>query len=116
MALLFNKTKNQLIVQKLETASSFMQRLVGLIGKRELSNAGLWIPSCSSIHTCFMRFPIDLAFVNDEMKVIKVMTAVKPWRFVVPVGNAYGVFELPKGVGTNITLGDILHVDANFNR
>ncbi len=116
MAKLMNKTKNEMLVPKVNTASNFMQRLVGLMGKREIGNAGLWIPSCNSVHTCFMNFPIDLAFVDSKMTVVALKHEVKPWRLVLPVAKAYGVFELPKGSNTRISLGDLLHVDENTDR
>ncbi len=116
MAALFNKTKNQVIVPHLETASGLKRRLVGLMGRKEFVNVGLWIPSCNSIHTCFMNFPIDLAFVDSKMNVVEVKHDVRPWRLVLPVLKAYGVFELPKGAASKINVGDILHVDENSNR
>lgn len=110
MATLMNQTKNEVIVQTLEVATNFSRRLIGLMGRKTLINAGLWIPACNSIQTCFMNFPIDLVFVDRKMNVVAIRNAVKPWRIVPPVFSAYGVFELPRGTVEKINLGDVLHV------
>jgi uncharacterized membrane protein (UPF0127 family) len=116
MAKLINKTKNLTVVQKVATATSLLQRLMGLMGRKQMVGEALWIPSCNSIHTCFMRFSIDLAFVDQSMSVVAIRQNVKPWRMVLPISKAYGVFELPNGSLANLSLGDVLHVDENFNR
>ncbi len=118
MAKLLNKTKNTIIVAEIRQATGFLARLVGLIGKRSLNNSGLWIPSCNSVHTCFMRFPIDLIFVDENLNVVQTKNDVRPWRLVLPVKDADSVFELPAGTldQNNLAIGDSLHVDENFNR
>jgi len=116
MAKLVNISKNEVIVRNVRTASTLLKRLVGLIGTKELTNSALWIPCCNSIHTFFMNFPIDLAFVDSDMNVVAVKEKVKPWRLVPPIFKAYGVFELPVGLAARINLGDVLHVDADPDR
>ncbi len=116
MPKLLNKTKNEILVPTVEVANSFSKRLIGLMGRKSLTNEGLWIPSCNSIHTCFMNFSIDLAFVDSKMNVVAIKHQVKPWRLVLPILKAYGVFELPSGTATRISVGDVLHVDANSDR
>jgi len=50
-----------------------------------------------SFHTCFMRFPIDFVFMDENKKVVEIHENVKPWRFVRPQTPAMYVLELPAG-------------------
>jgi uncharacterized protein len=63
------------------TTSSF-DRLKGWMGRREIAaRDALLIQPCNSIHTCFMRAPIDVVFVDRAARVIGVRADVGPWRF-----------------------------------
>ncbi|RME17036.1 MAG: DUF192 domain-containing protein [Bdellovibrio sp.] len=95
---LIDKTKNKVIVSHLKKASSFSERLVGLLSKTSLKdNEGLWIPHCNSIHTFFMKFPIDAVFVNKQLIVQTLHPHLQPWRITWPNLKAHSVFELPSG-------------------
>ena len=110
---LINQTKNNIISEKLEKADSFLLRLKGLLGRTVLAdNEALWIEHCSSIHTFFMNFSIDVIFVDRNLKVKKLYEDVRPGRLTWPAWGASSVFELPKGkiALKNINLGDQLNV------
>ena len=69
---------------KAKVARSFFERARGLIGAKDLApNEGLLIERCNAIHTCFMSFAIDAAFLDAEDRVVKVVKAIRPWRFFV---------------------------------
>jgi uncharacterized protein len=69
----------------------------GLLGRPSLElDEGLLLCPASSIHTAFMRFPIDAVFVDAEGRVLRVADRVKPWR-AVAVKGAQAVVELPAG-------------------
>lgn len=71
---------------------------MGLMGRKGLDEGeALYIAPCSSIHTFFMRFPIDVAFVDRENRVVKVAEAVKPWRVLMGAKGAHAVVELSAG-------------------
>ena len=54
---------------------------MGLMGKRELADgAGLYLRPCSSIHMFFMRFPLDVAFVDGDGQVVRLYHGLRPWR------------------------------------
>ena len=102
------------LASRLATAENFVTRSVGLLGKSSLPQGeGLWIKRCNSIHTFFMRFPIDAVFVDDKLKVVSVYRALKPWRLTRLHFRASSVFELPAGtLGTDaIAVGDQLCVE-----
>ena len=78
-------------------ADSFASRLSGLLGRRGLeAGEGLLIPRTSSVHTHFMRFAIDVVFLDAEGRVAKIARALRPWRFAGARG-AEDVLELPAG-------------------
>jgi uncharacterized membrane protein (UPF0127 family) len=62
-------------------ADSMFARMRGLLGRRGLeSGEGLLLRPAPSIHTFFMRFPIDVVFIARDGEVVKVVPALKPWR------------------------------------
>jgi uncharacterized protein len=78
-------------------AESFGSRLRGLLGSRGLEpGQGLLIPRTSSVHTHFMRFAIDVVFLDADGRVAKIARALRPWRFAGARG-AQDVLELPAG-------------------
>lgn len=110
---LVNASKNKTVATKLEVAKSFWSRVVGLLGRKDLhSEEALWINSCNGIHTCFMKFPIDVVFVDSEFKIESVHTDIKPWRFVWAGEKGKSVIELRGGRASELKLeiGDQLHV------
>jgi uncharacterized protein len=57
-------------------------RMRGLLGRDGLrSGEGLLIRPANSIHTFFMRFAIDVVFIDRAGVVLKVVSALRPWRF-----------------------------------
>jgi uncharacterized membrane protein (UPF0127 family) len=110
---LINTTKNTLLAEHVERATKFADRLRGLLGRNSLaSNSTLWIDRCPSIHTFFMRFAIDVVFVDREHNVRACYENVGPWRWLAPVRGARSVYEF--SVGTiargKIEVGDQLNV------
>jgi uncharacterized membrane protein (UPF0127 family) len=92
----------RVVVDDLELARSSWSRFMGLMGRRSLERGkGLWIEPCNSIHMFFMRFAIDVLFLDKQGRVKKVMLNLKPWRISPIVFGARTVVELPSG-----TLGD----------
>ena len=71
-------------------------RLRGQLGRRQ--PVPMLIAPCSAVHTCFLRFPLDLVFVDADCNVLKVAEGVRPWRFVACRG-AKAVLELPTASG-----------------
>lgn len=70
----------RIILQRVDVAAGFFGRAVGLLGRSSLPpSTGLEIAT-SSIHTFFMRFALDLVYLDSEKRVLKVVRAIKPWR------------------------------------
>ena len=69
---------------KAEIARTFAERAKGLIGRRGLvPGTGMLITHCNAVHTFFMRFPIDVTFLDGAGTPVKIVRHVKPWRFLV---------------------------------
>lgn len=108
------KRDDIILVPRLEVATSFWARSKGLLGRRELpAGNALWIKPCNSVHTFFMKFPIDLIFLDRDLRVLKTIANVPAGRLTLPVWKASSVIELPAGflAGTNVQTGERLYVD-----
>lgn len=109
--MLYNVNKNNTVLEQVKLADGFFQKFKGLMGRKKLSKSeGLMLLSCNSIHTCFMRFPIDVVFLNMNHEVIEIKKGLKPWRMVKYVKKAYITVEMAEGTVEykNIELGDLL--------
>jgi uncharacterized protein len=78
-------------------AESPRKRMRGLLGRRELpSGEGMLLRPAPSVHTFFMRFPVDVVFLDWDLRVVRVSPAVKPWR-TAGCRGARAVLELRAG-------------------
>jgi uncharacterized protein len=92
-----NLTRGAVLASNLEVAGNHKQRSKGLLGRDGLSaGEGLWIIPCESVHTFFMRFPIDLVYLDNEHRIRKVRSAVGAWRLSACL-SAHSVLELAAG-------------------
>ena len=79
----------------LEVADSTGKRVKGLLGRDGIDGALLLRPA-KSVHTLGMRFPIDVAFVDRDLVVVRTV-AMRPWRLGRIVFKAHGVIEAEAG-------------------
>lgn len=92
-----NQTRNTVLGDAVEVADTSEKRRVGLLKHARLDpGSGLWIVPCESVHTFFMKFPIDLVYLDKQRKVRKVRHAVPPWRLSACLA-AHSILELPAG-------------------
>jgi uncharacterized protein len=109
----FNLTREKILADSLDVADTFVKSLLGLIGKSPLTEGqGLWIKPCQSIHTFWMRFPIDVMFLDKDGKVVHLIDCMKPFRVSKHVTKARSVLELPAHtIGHSRTqLGDCIEI------
>ncbi len=88
---------------KIITAKTYMQKLTGLMGKKNI-NYGMFFPGVSSIHTYFMKESIDVIGLNDAMIVTSIYENVKPNKILI-LKNANHTLELPKGESKHYHIG-----------
>jgi uncharacterized membrane protein (UPF0127 family) len=94
-----------IVCKRCRVADAFFSRFIGLLGRRALAeHEGLLLHPASSIHTFFMRFPIDVVFVGPDGAVRKVVRNLRPWRITGSRGSR-AVLELPAGTCARLALG-----------
>jgi uncharacterized membrane protein (UPF0127 family) len=75
----FNATRGTLLANSLEVADTGTQAQQGIAWPKELApGEGLWIVPCESVHTFFMKFPIDLVYIDRKNRIKKVVRNVVP--------------------------------------
>lgn len=93
----FNRTRHTVLGTSVQMADCGATRRKGLLGRSGLSSGeGIWIVPCESVHTFWMKFPIDLVYLDRNKKVKKVRSGVGPWR-VSACLSAHSVLELVSG-------------------
>ena len=99
-----------LLVCRARVASSFGARFRGLMLTSSLeAGTGLLFPRTSSVHTQFMRYPIDVVFLDAERRVVSIRPKLRPWRFASCRGSS-SALELAGGEAARLGLaeGDVL--------
>lgn len=105
--MILNKTTNELINVKIINANTFFKRFKGLMGKKDIDFAMLFCNlKDSSIHTHFMRFEIDVYFL-DKKKTVFEKATLKPWKFYKPKKQASYILETKKDC-LKLKIGDKL--------
>jgi len=86
-------------------ADRWLSRVVGLMFRSRLEpGEALWIPRCSAVHTCFMRFRIDLVFLDESLRVTRIAESVGPFRARYGGRQARSVLELAAGTASRLGL------------
>lgn len=110
---LLSKTGNKIIALDVMMADSFLGRLRGLLGRKSIKEEQcMMIVPCNSIHTFFMKFPIDAVFVDKDHKVVLIIHDIHPGRISPLVKTAHAVIEMQSGkaVREGISIGDVLQI------
>lgn len=93
-----NETRGTVIANDCLVAGSLWRKTLGLHLLPKLRpGAGLLLPGVTTIDTIFMRYPIDLVFMDRSCRVTRVVHAMKPWRMVLGGGGGHDCLELPAG-------------------
>lgn len=103
-----NLTINGSSICEVEIADTFLTRLKGLMFIKEAPPKGLFLKKCNSIHTFFMKFNIDVVFLDKDNKVIKIIRGLKPGKIVSPVKGVSSVVEGKEGLFDDIEVGQRL--------
>jgi uncharacterized membrane protein (UPF0127 family) len=109
-----NITRASVLAERCEVARSFLARGRGLMGREALgAGEGLLIEPCSSVHSFFMRFPIDVVFADRAHRVVGLTSSMPPNRPYAGAWRARYVVELPAGTieATGTEIGDVLKVE-----
>lgn len=108
----FNRTTNRFVAERAGLANTSESRRRGLLKHTGLQpGEGLWIVPCEAVHCFFMRFSIDIVFLDRRRRVVKLSPSVRPWRIAVCL-KAHSVLELPEGQieSAGLRVGDELEI------
>lgn len=103
------------IASRVQLANTFLTRLRGLMFTRRLeSGAGLWLRPCQSIHSFWMFYSIDAVFLDRQLRIVKLVENLRPFRLTVPHLAAHSVLELEPGTIARhaLKVGDQLAVES----
>ena len=93
-----NMDTGRVIASHVGVADTRATRAVGLLQHDRLApGEALWIVPSRGVHTCWMRFAIDVIALDEQGVVIDRVTDMKPWRIRLPRRGTAGVLELPAG-------------------
>jgi uncharacterized membrane protein (UPF0127 family) len=104
-----NTTRNAVLATGVRVADTHWQRMRGLMLRAALApGEALWIVPSRGVHTCWMRFPIDVVALDEAGRVVDLVPAMAPWRLRMPRPATAGVLELEAGslASTGTQLGD----------
>ena len=107
-----NQTRNTILADKADLADTSEKRRTGLLKHTHLDPGhGLWIVPCESVHSFFMKFTIDVLYLDRQYRVKRIRPEMVPWR-VSACLTAHSVLELPAGtiVRTGTQAGDQLEI------
>ena len=103
-----------IVCERCEIPKGSFGRMRGLLGREGLEQgAGMLLDSAPSVHMFFMRFPIDVVFLDRGWTVVRVVHALRPWR-VAGARRAVAALELPAGAAAGVGLeeGDVLVLEV----
>ena len=109
---LFDETTGVEVASALELADTPLKRMRGLLGRGGLEpGEGMRFEPGGAIHTMFMRFAIDVVFLDRDDRVLKVVHSLRPWRFA-RAGGTRALVELRAGTlaGLDVHSGDVVTV------
>ncbi len=104
----------QCIATDVRLANTFLTRLRGLMFRRRLApGGGLWLRPCQGIHTFWMFFAIDAIFLDRELRIVRLIENLRPFRLTRPHFAAHSVIELnPHTISKyGVRVGDQLTVE-----
>jgi uncharacterized membrane protein (UPF0127 family) len=108
-----NRTRNTILADAAEVADTSEKRRTGLLKHERLDpGQGLWIVPCESVHSFFMKFAIDLVYLDRNSRVRKIRHRMVPWR-VSACLSAHSIIELPAGAvaASGTQAGDQLEME-----
>jgi len=113
MLKIYHRATGQCLAERVVLANTFLTRLRGLLGRRRLApTEALWLRPCNGVHTLGMIFAIDVIFLDDQLRVVKLIENLRPFRLTVPHLGARSVVEMAAHSAAHAALkvGDQLRV------
>ena len=115
---LYHVERELVLVENLMMATTFIRRLRGLMFTAELlPGEGLFLSPCNSVHTFFMRYPLDVLFLDGQMQILRCLSCIQPNRISPLIRGARHAVEMPAGniKQYGISAGDSLLISETHN-
>jgi uncharacterized membrane protein (UPF0127 family) len=110
------RDSSRIVIEKLAIADRFWSRFLGLQFRRALPpGEGMLLVPCSSIHTMWLWFPIDVAMLDRTGQVLAVQGAIRPWRLVFAPRGTCAVLEAAAG-NLHLAVGEIVALHSPSGR
>lgn len=113
MAKVIRKLDGKILFSECDVADNAFARMRGLLGREGLRETqAVWFMPCNSIHTFFMGFAIDAAFLDKKGEVIAIYDSIVPWRLTRIHLRAKSVLESAAGSlkRLGIKKGEVLEI------
>lgn len=98
------------VIKNVLLADTFIERFKGYMFRRKPHYEAIIIKPCNSIHTFFMKFPIDVLFINEDMEIIKKIGHLKPGKIILPVKGSRMVIEGRAGLFQDFKIGSKIEI------
>lgn len=98
----------KIVLKEVFVADTFFSRLLGYMFQKTPHHNGIYFKPCNSIHTFFMRFDIDVLFLDANYQVIKRVNCMGKGKIIKPIAKANIVLESYAGAFSKVNIGDVL--------
>jgi hypothetical protein len=110
--MIHNKSKNKIVAKEYVKCYDTVSKTFGLMFRKQIKPL-IFIfkqPKIYSLHTYFVKFPIDIVFLNDCFEVVEIKKNLKPFKSYKPKNKASFVLELPEHsiINANVEIGDTI--------
>jgi uncharacterized membrane protein (UPF0127 family) len=111
--IIIHEKSGQILGQRIKLANTFCSRLSGFMFRESIEPYdGLFLVRNNSVHNCFVRFSLDIVFINKDNEIVKIIRNFHPWRFSRIYFRARHTIEFSAGtISDSIVVGDKLIID-----
>jgi uncharacterized protein len=110
---IYHRATGQCLAEEVTLANTFFKRLRGLMFRRSLAESeALWLRPCNGVHTFWMLFAIDVIFLDRQLRIVKLVENMRPFRVASPKLVASSVVEMPAHTiaRASLKVGDQLEI------
>ncbi len=110
---IINVSRQTVLANSGAAADTFLKRMAGLLGRDRLnSGEALVIIPCRGIHMLFMKFPIDVIFIDRANTVVGLCPNIRPFQFSPFFPRAHSAIETPAGTiaASQTQMGDSIQI------